>query len=171
MKHLMLFILFLAGLTSVSLAQNTKLTLNPDPGYITINEINAGIGLGVTNTPYSKGFIGFTTIHGYQAGKDFLVGGGTGISFYNEGILVPLFLDFRYRFYVSRFTPYAFGDGGVLIDFSDKKDSRIFVTPGIGLSYTISKNLAVDAGAGLLTQWGDLRDGYVNMKAGIVYKF
>ena len=69
--------------------------LNNNPGLITINELHFGIGLGITNVPYSKSFFGFTTINGYQINKNFVAAAGTGLSFYNGGMLVPLFLDFR----------------------------------------------------------------------------
>lgn len=148
-----------------------RTNLDPKPGYIMINELTGGFGLGITNTPYSKGFFGFTTIHGYQVNKAFVVAGGTGINFYNEGTLVPLFLDLRYRAYVSVWSLYIFGDGGLMLDFSDRKDMRFFFNPGIGGSYTLSSRMAINLGAGLLTQFGDSRDSFINLKAGIISKF
>ena len=169
--------LFIAGFISAISAQDNfksqkpEFILNQEPGYITINEFTGGFGLGVTNVPYSKGFLGFTTLHGYQINKEFVVAAGTGINFYNEGILVPLFLDFRYRIHVARFTPYAFGDGGFLFDFSGKKNMRVFINPGIGVSYIINPKFAVNIGTGLFIQGGNLRDTYINLKTGVYYKF
>lgn len=103
------------------------------PGFVTINEFTAGIGMGQTSGPYSSSFYGFTTAFGYQIDRNFIASGGTGISFYDAGILVPVFLDFRYRFNVIRFTPYLFADGGFLLDVSDLKGgTRIFINPGAG---------------------------------------
>lgn len=176
MKRIILLSLIIAGLISVVSAQditrseNTVL-LNSAPGYITINEFTAGFGLGVTNVPYSKNFFGLTTLHGYQLNKEFLVAAGTGVYFYNGGTLFPIFLDLRYRVYISQFTPYVFGDGGFLLDFSGKKNTRVFVNPGFGCSYTINPKLAVNLGTGLFVQWGTYRDSYINLKAGVVYKF
>ena len=145
--------------------------LDQEAGYIMINEFTGGFGLSTTDAPYAKGFFGFTTIHGYQVDKALVVAAGTGVSFYNEGTLVPLFLDVRYRVYISQFSAYIFGDGGAMLDFSSKKDHRLFVNPGIGGSYTLSRNVAIDFGMGLLTQFGDVRDSFINLKAGVVYKF
>ena len=177
MKRIILLTFIITGFISVISAQdntrsqNPVVLLNPATGYITINEFTGGFGLGVTNAPYAKGFFGFTTLHGYQLNKSFLVAGGTGVYFYNTGTLVPLFLDLRYRVYIARFTPYVFGDGGILLDFSGKKDTRAFVNPGIGCSYTINPKLAVNLGTGFFVQWGNVRDSYINLKAGVVYKF
>lgn len=141
-------------------------------GYITTNEFTAGFGLGEVNAPYAKYFFGITTIHGYQVDRNFILGGGTGISFYNGGALVPLFLDFRYRIYVSRVTPYVAMDGGLLFDFSDKKDLRPFINPGAGVTLALKPKLALSFGTGFFVQWGDVaRDTYINLKTGVVYKF
>lgn len=164
-------------LVSVGFAQdknstdNPGLNLNPEPGYIMINEFTAGFGLGETDVPYAKGFFGFTTIHGYQVNKAFVVAGGTGVNIYNEGTLVPLFLDLRYRLIVSQWSFYIFGDGGLMLDFSDKKDLRLFINPGVGGSYTLSRKVAINLGGGLLSQFGDVRDSFINLKTGVVYKF
>jgi hypothetical protein len=177
MKRKVLITLVISGLFSVAFSQNKVnpnkpgIEFNPEAGYITINEFVGGFGLGNTDPPYAKGFFGFTTIHGYQVNKDFLVAGGTGLHFYNEGTLMPLFLDLRYRIYISQFTPYAFGDGGLLLDFSGKKETRLFINPGIGVSYTINRNLAVNLATGLLVQFGTIRDSYLNLKTGVTYKF
>ena len=84
------------------------------PGFIQINELTGGIGLGETGPAYSKGFFGFTTVNGYQTDYNFIAALGTGLSFYNGGMLVPLFLDFRYEFNLDQFQPQIFVDGGLL---------------------------------------------------------
>jgi hypothetical protein len=178
MKRIVLVTLFIAGFISAAFAQEALryekpiIYLNDEKGYITINEFTAGFGLGLTVAPYAKDFFGITTVHDYQVNKSFIIGGGTGISFYNGGTLVPLFLDARYRIYVSRVTPYVVADEGFMLDFSGKKDTRFFFNPGAGVSYTIKPKLALSFGAGFLVQWGDVaRDTYVNMKTGVIYKF
>jgi opacity protein-like surface antigen len=177
MKRIILLTLLIALFVSaISAQENDKtqspvVTLNSEPGYITINEFTGGFGLGVTSTPYSKGFFGFNTLHGYQVNKAFVVSGGTGIYFYNDGNLLPLLVDLRYRIHISRFTPYAFGEGGVLLDLSGKKDTRIFISPGAGVGYAINRNWAANLGAGLFVQFGTLRDSYFILKTGVVYKF
>jgi hypothetical protein len=146
--------------------------LSSNPGFISINELTTGIGLGITDVPYSKSFFGFTTVNGYQINKSFVAALGTGLSFYNGGLLVPLFLDFRYRFKIDLITPYVFADGGLLLNFSDINVPKLFVNPGIGIRYSFSRNIAVNLGSGLLIQSGGSgRDAFINIKAGVTYKF
>ncbi len=146
--------------------------LRSGSGFITINELTLGIGLGETVVPYSKSFFGFTTVYGYQTDFNFIAAIGTGFSFYNGGMLVPLFLDFRYGFYIDQFNPYIFVDGGLLFNVSDSKEgTKLFINPGIGVRYCLSMKMAVTLGGGLLVQYSPARDAFVNIKAGISYKF
>ena len=159
-------------------AQNEDSLKQPDyvirsgPGFITINELTVGIGLGETGVPYSKSFFGITTINGYQTDFNLIAAVGTGLSFYNGGMLVPLFLDFRYGFNIDHFNPYIFVDGGLLFNFSDfKEGTKLFINPGIGIRYYVSRKMAVTLGGGLLVQYRPARDAFVNIKAGVSYKF
>jgi hypothetical protein len=177
-KRALFITLFLAGFMSAVFAQEVLryekplVLLSAEKGYITITEFTVGVGVGVVDAPYARHFFGLSTIHGYQLNKSMIVGGGTGINFYNGGALMPLFLDFRYRIYVSRVTPYVVANGGVLLDFSGKKDTRIFINPSAGVSYTLKPKLALSFGTGIFVQWGDIaRDTYINLRTGIIYKF
>lgn len=177
MKRILFISLFFAGFISSVFAQEPiryekpLVILSTEKGYITTNEFTTGVGLGVVDAPYAKYFFGISTIHSYQINKSFIAGGGTGINFYNGGALIPLFLDFRYRIYVSRVTPYVVANGGVLFDLSGKKDTRVFINPSAGVSYTIKPKLAVSVGTGLFVQWGKNRDTYINLRTGVIYKF
>jgi len=147
-------------------------TLSPSPGYITINEFGAGFGLGETDVDYGKYLYGFTTIHGYQINKNFMFAGGTGLLMYNGGALIPLFMDFRYSFYISTLTPYIFGDGGFLLNPSDiNSGTKLFVNAGPGVRFTMSRKLGFNFGAGLLIQMGQAhRDAFINFKLGVTFK-
>ena len=146
--------------------------LRSSSGFITINELTVGIGLGETGVPYSKSFFGITTVNGYQTDNNFIAAIGTGLSFYNGGMLVPLFLDFRYGFNIDQFNPYIFVDGGLLFNFSDfKEGTKLFINPGIGVRYYVSQKMAVTLGGGLLVQYRPSRDAFINIKAGVSYKF
>jgi opacity protein-like surface antigen len=146
--------------------------LNTYAGYITINEVTGGFGIGETDVPVAKGFTGFTTIHGYQVNKNFLVAGGTGVYFYNEATFIPLFADFRYSFMIGTLTPFVFGDGGFLLDIENlNSGTRLFVNAGPGVRYAMSNKLALNLGAGLFIQMGDQRrDSYINFKLGVTFK-
>jgi len=114
---------------------------------------------------------GFTTIHGYQMNKNFLLAGGAGALFYNGGMLIPLLMDFRYNIRISSFTPYAYSDGGVLINPSDPVEgSKIFINGGGGVRYSFSRKLAAAASVGYWVQNGLSRDSFVVVKAGLTYK-
>ena len=179
MKHKLYTVLLLFCTISATYAQDIvapnlpATTLNTSPGFITINELHAGIGLGITEVPYSKYFFGFTTINGYQINKNFVAAAGTGLSFYNGGMLLPLFLDFRFRFNISQFTPYLFADGGFLLKLSSLNETKLFINPGLGIRYAVSDKLAVNLGGGFLVQMGSegLRDTFITFKTGVTYKF
>jgi hypothetical protein len=176
-KRVLLAALFIAGFMSSVFSQEVlryerpNTLLSVEKGYITITEFTTGVGLGVVDQAYGKYYFGLSTIHGYQINKDFIAGGGTGINIYNGGALFPLFLDFRYRIYVSRVTPYLVANGGILLDFSGKKDTRVFINPSAGVSYTLKPKLALSFGTGLLVQWGNVRDTFINLRTGVIYKF
>lgn len=147
-------------------------TLKSSPGFAIIGEATGGFGLKGKTYPYSKHFAGFTSIFGYQVNASFFAGAGTGLSFYDAGLLVPLFLDFRYAFSSGQFTPYIFADGGLLLNVSDLNTTKLFINPGAGIRYAFSRNIALNLGAGILSQVdGENRASFINMKVGGVYVF
>jgi hypothetical protein len=146
--------------------------LNTSPGFITINEITYGSGLSGKTFPFSQHFIGFTSVNGYQINKNFIVAGGAGAYLYESGVLIPVFLDIRFYFNISRMTPYVFSDGGLLLNISDLNTTKLFINPGAGLRYAMSRSVALNLGAGILAQVdGTVRESFVNVKFGLVYKF
>jgi hypothetical protein len=147
-------------------------TLNTKPGFITINEITYGSGLSGKTFSYSQYFAGFTTVNGYQINKNFIVAAGTGLYFYESGLLIPVFLDLRFYFNISRLTPYVYSDGGLLLNLSDLNTTKLFINPGLGARYAINRSTAFNLGAGVLAQVdGTVRESFLNLKFGVVYKF
>jgi hypothetical protein len=173
MNRTILITAFILMSASYTLAQRVPSTdpgqgLTPSKGYITINDITGGIGLGLVNTPLSKSFFGFTTIHGYQINKSFVVAAGTGFSAYNGGNLIPFFVDLRYHFLINTFTPFVSGDGGAL--FNTAGGTKLFINPAAGVRYTLNRNIGLNFGTGLFIQTGDgVRDSYINFKLGVTY--
>lgn len=150
------------------------LKLDGSKGYITINEFAGGYGLSGQTVPYSKHYFGFTTLHAYQANETFLVGAGTGILFYNDGILIPLYIDLRIRLIQNFLFPYLSGSAGMLLNPSDfDPGSRLFINPAAGVMYTVHRNLALNANAGLKIQMAanDGRASFLSSKFGVTYKF
>jgi hypothetical protein len=163
-------ILLGASYTSAQIvsSKNPGQTLNPNKGYITINDLTGAVGLGKVNTSLSKSFFGFTTIHGYQIDQSFVVAAGTGFSAYNGGNLIPLFLDLRYSFLISTFTPFVLGDGGVL--FNTTGGTKLFINPAVGVRYTLKRNTGLNFSTGLFVQTGEgVRDSFINFKLGITF--
>jgi hypothetical protein len=145
------------------------LRFNTDPGYITINEITGGPGLGIVNAPFAKYFVGFTTVHGYQINQSFVVAAGTGFSAYNGGNLIPLFIDLRYRILIGSVTPYIAGDGGALFNLAGGA-TRFFINPSLGVRYTVNRKIGLNISSGLFIQKDNqVRDSYLNFKVGITY--
>ncbi len=178
MKRIILIVILAAGISSLASAQYKVVpnmpfsTLNSNPGFLTINEITGGFGLNGTTYSYSKYFIGLTSVNGYQVNRNFLLGIGTGLYSYESGILVPLFLDFRYAFNIARLTPYLYGDGGLLLNFSDFNTTKLFINPGAGIRYTLNRKTAVNMSVGAMSQVdGRARETFVNVKLGVVYVF
>ena len=171
-------------------SDNAYTELLQPPGYITISEIGGGIGLGQVVSPYSQYVFDLVTIHGYQINKNYITSIGTGLSFYNEGKMLPVFADFRYiqNFHFklgsklkvnkggvsmskSLIIPYLFTKTGFLFSiFGADTDTKFFIHPGVGMNYSINQKVSVNFGAGLLAQYGNYRDSFIRFKAGISYK-
>lgn len=157
-------------------AQSQKPTIiqNNRPGLMNITELNVGFGLGDTDADFAKRFLGVTSVLGYGLTKNLHGGIGAGISFYNGGTLVPLFLDLRYMINFGKISAYALGDGGLLFNVSKSDDEyKILLNPGVGLKYPIGNNLSANLGAGLLMQFkkDKAHDSFVNLKMGVTYTF
>ncbi len=175
-------LLFLLTLAIISVATATSQEVVPPrkpyptisgmPGYVTINELHGAYGLRDTSAPKSHYIYGFTTVHSYFINSDFTVGGGTGASFYDDGFLLPLFLDVRYNFIHGRYVGFLFGNGGFLFDFNDiNSGTRLFVNAGPGVRYATSSTLAYNLSTGLLIQMGESsRNSFINLKLGITFK-
>ena len=154
------------------LPQKPYATLDSEPGFITTNELHFGFGLGDTGPHYSKSCFGFTTTNGYLINRNFTIGGGTGFLVYNGGTLIPLFLDIRYKLNVDPVTPYFFGDGGFLFSTKDfSSGTKMFINFGAGAQYAFTANFAANLGAGLFIQSQVAMDSFINLKAGVTYKF
>jgi hypothetical protein len=174
MKHLLL----LVGITILSylrvssqeliIPNKPYSILNSSPGYITINEFTAGLGLGDKGVPFSKSFFGINTIHGYQINRNFIIAAGTGISFYNGGTLIPVFLDLRFNFSLRTISPYFSGDGGLFLNPSGP--ARLFINPGAGIRYSLSDKMCINLGAGFLLQSAETQNSFVNVKIGLTFK-
>jgi len=142
--------------------------LDSTPGYITINDITLGFTSSDVSLPYSGSFFGFTTIHGYQINQYFMVGAGTGASFYENETLVPLFMHIRFTFNMHPFTPILFTEGGLL--FGTQTKEVLFINPGIGIRYSLNHKLAIHFGTGLFVISGPSMESFINLRFGFTLK-
>lgn len=158
-----------------SLQEKPLLVKNFRPGLINFTELNYGFGLGDVNDDYSKSFVGLTTVLGYTLTKNIDIGVGTGFSYYNGGMLFPVFLDFRGMLNFRKLSAFFFGDGGFVLNFSDSDyENRILLNPGIGIKFPITNKLSGNIGGGLFIQTTKDRekhDSFINFKLGITYNF
>jgi len=179
MKKLFVILLVLLFSSKMILGQasdhNEKFTdvQNSRPGLLNITELNVGFGLGDTNTDFAKRFVGMTSVLGYGITRNLHGGIGAGISLYNGGTLVPLYLDLRFNINFGKISAYAFGDGGLLFSVSKSdNENEILLNPGVGIKYPIGNNLSANLGIGLLMQiTNESHDSFVNLKLGMTYIF
>ena len=146
--------------------------LDMTPGYISINELNVGVGAKDQNASFSGFYFGATTLHGYQINRNFSVSGGTGILMTNNRTFAPLFIDFRSNFYHAySISSYIFTDAGLLADLSkDHTGVGLYLNPGAGVRYDYTDNTAFNFGIGLLMQNGTISHSMINFKFGIYFK-
>jgi hypothetical protein len=150
---------------------------NSKPGLINITELSGGIGLYSEDRDYAKRNAGLTSVLGIGLIKNLTGGIGVGVSFYDGGkfTLFPLFADFRYFFNIGKAGFFASGDGGILLNSGKTEAGTIyFVSPGLGWALPVSKNLSLNLGTALFTQYGGEdygTDSFLNIKLGVIYSF
>jgi len=146
--------------------------LKSNRGLISMFEYYGGVGVGNESIPFSKKYSGFTGLIGYQINKNFIIAAGTGLSSYNGGSLVPVYMDLRYTFYLSQVAAYLYGDAGLLMNVSNIDDINMFMNPGIGARYSITRKFAVSISLGMLVQTSAQNmEAFVNLRTGVIYKF
>ena len=181
-----LIYLSLMGLMITSSMGYSQVKNNPDispasgnskPGLINITELSGGIGLYSEDRDYAKRNAGLSSVLGIGLIKNFSGGIGVGVSFYDGGKFkfFPLFADFRYFFSLGKARFFASGDGGILLNSAETEAGTLyFVSPGLGWALPVSKNLSVNLGTALFTQFGNEEyghDSFVNIKLGVTYFF
>lgn len=146
--------------------------IRDDQKYINITELGGAIGLGDVSVDYSKSLFSITNISGYIINEKFMTGIGLGVNVYNGGVMIPLYLDMRYTFKKSDFTPFIVADGGLLLYFSDLRSSGLFINPAVGLNKSVNRNLGLQLTTGLLIQDTPTgaRSSFINFKIGVSFK-
>lgn len=171
---------FLALLIVVSLTgQSYKKITNPSymyvssPGFVNITGIDGAIGLRDTTATNSKYYFSLTNVFGYQVDRNFFAGIGAGLYYCDDNILIPLYLENKYSFYLKGITPYFYADGGLLLSIKSFTDeSKIFVNPGFGISRYISPAIEGSLSAGYMLQARTTlnRVSFLNFRLSIIYR-
>jgi hypothetical protein len=143
-----------------------------ESGFISITELGGGFGLGDVSAEYSKSLISFTTIAAFKVNDHFLTGLGTGVHAYNGGSLIPLYIDMRYTFKQSKFTPFITADGGVLFNLQDFNSSGLFINPAFGIEKKLTERVSLHLSTGILVKeppdW--LKASFINFKGGLNFR-
>jgi hypothetical protein len=160
-----------AKITADSIAEINKPKPVKETGFISINEVGAGFGLGDTSEDYGRYIVSVTTIAGYRINNRFSAGLGAGINFYNGGNMIPVFLDFRYRFGQGKVNPFLVADGGVAISPDGLNSSALFLNPGFGIEKKLNTKVAIHLTGGIHTQQGPdgIRNSFFNFKGGVSF--
>lgn len=153
-------------------ARTPKINYDWQPGFVSITEVTGAIGLGITDIDLSGYYYGLTTIAGYQFARSIKVGAGAGLHVHKDGAFFPLFMDIRYSFNEQEIVPYFAGDAGLMLDFTDLDNTRIFINPSAGLKYLAANRTGVSFSTGLMISTGgpSERQSFVNFKLGIEFK-
>jgi len=139
-------------------------------GYINITDLNGAYGLDMRDIPNSKYFYGISMLNGYVINRRFITGVGIAVNVYDEDVLMPLYLNFRYNFTETGFIPYFSADGGLLLNFNELKEPGLFISPGLGLYKSISDRLAVNFGTSLFMHRTPVKSSFINFKIGLAFK-
>ena len=106
------------------------------------------------------------TIAGYRVNNHFIAGIGAGANFYNGGTMIPLYLDFRYKFNQGKVTPFFVADGGVLFDPKGLSSSGLFINPAFGIAKKLNNKVSFHISGGLWVQEAPAgsRNSFLNIK-------
>ena len=154
------------------IAKSPRLNYDWRPSFVSITELTGGLGLADTQSDLSKYYYGITTVAGYQFTRNIKAGIGAGIHIHNDGSLFPLYVDMRYSFNAQEIVPFFAGAGGIMLDFSDLNNTRVFINPAAGLRYVAANRTAVTFSTGLMVTTGgpNARKSFVNFKLGFELK-
>lgn len=180
-KHLKTILCFLlltvfiggaAGQPDDRIAKSPKLNYDWRPGFVSITELTGAIGLSDVTSDLSKYYYGITTVAGYQFTRNMKAGAGIGVHSHNEGVLFPLYLDVRYSFSAQAIVPFFAGAGGLMLDFNELDDTRVFINPSAGLRYVAANRTAVTFSTGVMVTTGgpQARKSFINFKLGLELK-
>lgn len=158
--------------TQSRVARTPAINYDWRPGFVVMTDLTGALGLASTSSELSAYYYGITAAAGYQFSRNMKAGAGAGIHMHNEGMLFPLFLDFRLNMNSQELVPYISGSGGIMLDFEEFQATRVFINPAIGLRYVAAPRRAVTLSTGLMITTGAMhkRKSFVNFRLGVELK-
>lgn len=139
-------------------------------GYFNNTFVSGAYGLDIRSVPYSHYFYGGGMINGYVIDRRFATGVGLGLNAYNGGVMMPIYLDFRFNLKKTGLIPYLVADGGLLLNFNDMKEPGLFINPGFGIYKDLSERIAINLGGGLFVQRTPFKSSFVNFQLGLIMR-
>lgn len=169
---LTVFIATIAGQPDDRIASTPKINYDWRPGFVSITELTGGIGIGITDVPYSKYYYGITTLAGYQFTRNIKAGAGLGVQFHNDGTLFPVFIDARFSFNAQQVVPFFSATGGLGMSMENFRDQTyVFVDPMFGIKWVAANRTGVSLSAGMMMMSGQFtRNSFINFKLGLELK-
>lgn len=158
--------------TQARLARTPALNYDWRPGFVSITDLTGALGLASTSSDLSAYYYGITTSAGYQFTRNLKAAAGAGIHIHDEGVLFPLFADFRLSMNAQQVIPFISGTGGIMLDFDEIQATRVFINPALGLRIVAASRRAVTLGTGLMITTGGMhqRKSFVNFRLGVELK-
>jgi hypothetical protein len=159
-------------ITADSIAKENMPKPARESGFVSISEIGGGFGLGDVSVDYSRQVVTINTIAGYRINNHFIAGIGTGVNIYNGGTMIPLYLDFRYKFNEGNVTPFFVADGGLLFHPDGLSSSGLFINPAFGITKKLTDKVSFHISGGMLLQEAPqgMRNSFFNLKGGITFR-
>ena len=108
----------------------------------------------------------------YQFTRNIKAGAGAGVQFHNGGTLFPVYLDIRLNLNSQDIVPFISGAGGIMLDFTELDNTRIFINPLAGVRFVAANRTAISLSTGLMVSTGGpaSRKSYLNFKLGLELK-
>lgn len=178
MRNILSLLLLLISLTGANAQINQRIARTPKvnydwrPGFVSITEVTGGIGLADTESEFSKYYYGISTVAAYQFTRNIKAGAGAGVQFHNGGTLFPVYLDIRLNLNSQDIVPFISGAGGIMLDFTELDNTRIFINPLAGIRFVAANRAAIALSTGLMVSTGGpaSRKSYLNFKLGVELK-
>ena len=78
----------------------------------------------------------------------------------------------RFSFNANEVVPFIAGAGGIMLDFGELDDTRVFINPSVGLRYVAANRKAVTFSTGVMVTTGgpQARKSFINFRLGLELK-